>query len=153
MRGQHLFERSLHARRKIMMALLERFLCFARRAKPLLQICREQPSQHRSLVGVAPRHLRALILVREIFEAQPERKRPIRTHDAAKFFEKFRLAVCRKPHHLVFVAKFPEAEILRQRRVIHPERVRKSNLAKDSHPRALAKGPHRTRKIAESIRR
>src|SRR4029077_2964451 len=121
--------------------------------QPLLQICREQPPQHRSLAGVAPRHLRTLILMREIFEAQPERKRPVSAHKAAKFFEEFRRAVRRKPHHLVLVAKLPEAEILRQRRVVHPERVWKSNLAEDSHARALANGPHRTCEIPESIRR
>src|ERR1700747_3520731 len=49
MRGQHLFERSLHARRKIMMALFERLLRFSCRPTPLLEIRREQPPDNRTL--------------------------------------------------------------------------------------------------------
>src|SRR6516162_490002 len=66
---QHFFERSLHARRKIVMALFERLFRFARGPEPLLEVGREKSSEHRSLAGVAPRHLGPLILMREMVQA------------------------------------------------------------------------------------
>ena len=68
-------------------------------------------------------------VVREIFETEAEGKRAVGVNDAAKFVEKFGLAVGGEAHHFVFVAKFPESEILGQRGVIHAERMRKGDFA------------------------
>ena len=72
-------------------------------------------------------------------------------NDAAKFFEKFRLAIGGEAHHFVFVAKFPKAEILRERGVIHAERMGKRDFAERAHARAFADGPHRAGEIAEPV--
>ncbi len=93
------------------------------------------------LVAVAPGHFRALALMREIFEAEAEGERLVGVNDAAKFLEKFGLAVRGEAHHFVFVAEFPEAEILRERGVIHSERMRKSDFAERAHVADLRPSP------------
>ena len=89
--------------------------------------------------------------MREILETELEGKRRVHVNDTAKFVEKFRLAVRGQAHHFVFVAKFPEADVLRQRGVIHAERMRKSDFAEGLHARAFAERPHGTGKIAETV--
>ncbi len=103
-------ESRLHAGGEIVVALRERLAWFARRPEALLEVWREESAEHRRARRIAPGHVRALALVREIFEPEAERKRPVRPHDAPKLLEKFRLAVSCQAHHFVFVAEFPEAE-------------------------------------------
>ena len=81
---------------------------------------REHAAKHGGLIGFAPAHFRAGALMREIIQAEAETRAAIGQHDAAKFIEKFRLAVSGEAHHFIFVAKFPKAEILGERGVIHP---------------------------------
>ena len=111
----------------------------------------EKAAEHRGAVGLAPGHVGALALVREIFQAQAEGKRRVHVNDAAKFIEEFRLAVGGEAHHFVFVAEFPEAEILRERGVIHAERMRESDFAEVLHARAFAQRPHGAGEIAEAV--
>ena len=66
-------------------------------------------------------------MMREIIQSQFESIAGIGLDDTTEFFKKFRLAIRSQTHHFVFVAKFPEAHVLRQRGVIHPQRVRKRN--------------------------
>ena len=85
--------------------------------------------------------------------SRPSRKESgaVGAHDLAKFLEEFRLAIRGEAHHFVFIAKFPEAEILRQRRVVHAERMRERDFAEHLHARAFADRPHGARKIAEAV--
>src|SRR5215469_12061019 len=93
--------------------------------------------------------------MREIFQAQPEAKvSTVRTkaHNVAKRFHVFRLAVSGQTHHLVFVGEFQEAEVLRHRAVVQTQRMRKSDGVSNLHAIAPAHSPHRTGKIAETVR-
>src|SRR6202042_2031913 len=51
----------------------------------------------------------------------------------------------------VFVAKFPEADVLRERCVIDAERMRESDFAERLHAGTFAERPHGTGEIAESV--
>src|SRR5271155_3193412 len=135
------------------MALLDRLIGLARGAETLFQISRKKAAEDRRAVRFAPGHVRALILMREISEAETEGERAVHANDPAKLIEKFRLAVRRQAHHFVFVAEFPEAEVLRERRIVHSERVRKPDISEDVHPRPRARRPHGAREIAKAIRR
>ena len=150
-RGENFFERGLHAGREIVVALLERLVGEARGAEAFFEIRRKKPAENGSAVGITPGHVRALRLVREIFQAQAEGKRRVHVNDAAKFFEEFRLAVGSEAHHFVFVAKFPEADVLRERGVIHAERMRERDFAERLHARTFAERPHGTGEIAEAV--
>ncbi len=80
--------------------------------------------------------------MREIFKAEPEGQRPIGAHDAAKFVQISGLAIGGEAHHFVFIAELPEAEILRERGVIHPQRMRESNFAQSVHVADLRQCAH-----------
>ena len=75
----------------------------------------------------------------------------MREHDLAEFVEISGLAIRRQAHHLVFVAKFPEAEILGDRRVVHAQGMREGHGAVDLHAIALAGGPHGAGEIAQAV--
>ena len=69
-------------------------------------------------------------MVREVIQAQAETiSAVIRLHDLAELFQELRLSIRRQAHHFVFVAKFPEAHVLRERRVVHAQRMRKRDRA------------------------
>ena len=87
----------------------------------------------------------------EVLKAQPERKRTIGINDPAEFVQEFRLAVGCQAHHLILVAEFPEANVLRQRGVIHSERMRKPDFPKCPHFRPFAQGPHGAGKVPQAI--
>ncbi len=77
----------------------------------------------------------------------------IGAHNFAKSIEKLRRAVSGQAHHFVFISEFPETEILRQRGVIHPQRMRKRGRPVGRKSCARAIRPHRTREIAKPIHR
>src|ERR1700684_4636893 len=151
MRSENFFERGLHACGNAAMALLEWPPLFARGPQPLFQVSREKPAQHRCAIRLSPTHVRALGLMREIFQTQAKRKRPIGIYYLAKFIGKFRFTVSRQAHHLVFVAKLPEADVLRQRGVIHSQRMREPDFSEGAHVRSFAQGPHATGKVTQAI--
>src|SRR2546422_4363896 len=83
-------------------------------------------------------------------EAETKRgiiRAPVRAHDVAESVELLGLPVGGETHHFVFVAEFQEAEILCQRRVIQPERMRKRHGALNFHPRPCTCPPHRAGEI------
>ena len=123
---QNFFECRLHARREVAMALFNRLFGFACGAKPHFQVVREQSAENRSRACIAPSHFWALDLVREIVEIQPKLHAAIGAHDFAKLIEETRSAIGAEAHHFVFIAEFPEAEILSQGGVVQAKRVRES---------------------------
>src|SRR5215831_12208703 len=148
MRSEYFFERGLHAGGKVMVARQQRLIGFPRRPQPLLEVRGKEPALYGCPVGFAPTHLRALALVRKIFEPQAKRKRLVGAYDPAEFLQELRLAVGRETHDLVFVAEFPETQVLRQGGIEDSQRMRKADLAKCAHPRPFAEGPHGAREIA-----
>src|SRR6266849_3951136 len=93
--------------------------------------------------------------MRKISQAQPKAELTavrIETHDVSKGLEMRGLAVGSEAHHLVFVAKFQKAQILRDRAVIKPQRMRKRDRTFNFQLIAAARAPHRTRKIAQAVR-
>src|SRR5580704_6611329 len=90
-------------------------------------------------------------MMREVIEAQPKSV-PIGTHDIAKRFELFRLAIGREAHHLVLIAEFQKAQILRDGTIEEAQRMRKRDRAVDLHAAAFAGAPHRAREIPKAIR-
>src|ERR1039458_4139227 len=76
-----------------------------------------------------------------------------RDHHLSHEIEKFRLAIGRETHNLVLVAIFGEAEILCERRVSQPQRMRKGNCTKGFDSISAANTPHRARKVSETIDR
>ena len=106
-----------------------------------------------SLAGVAPGHVGTRAVMLEIFEAQAETDASVGAHDAAKLIQISRLAVSGQAHDLVFVAKLAKPEILRHGGVIHAQRVRKCDGARDIHAIALARSPHRAGEIAQPVGR
>ena len=80
MRGQDFFERGLHAGGEIVVALLERLVRLCAPGRGAFRDTSKTGGRCTGvLVGVAPAHVRALALMREIFEAEPEGKRRCRT--------------------------------------------------------------------------
>src|SRR5580704_1693814 len=138
MSAKDLFQRSLHARRYVVMPLFEWFAVLARWAQAFFQIRGEEPAEHWRLICFPPSHIGALALMGEIFKAQPERKRAIGINDTSKLVQKFRLAVGRETHHFVLVTEFPEANVLGEGRVVQPQRMGKSDLAEHPHLRPFA---------------
>ena len=93
-------------------------------------------------------------MVAKILEVELEGAVGQERHDLAHGIEVRRLAIRRKPHHLVFVAIMGKAEILRQRLVEDAERMRKIHAAvlpRDRSP--LPDAPSRTGEIAEAVDR
>src|ERR1700722_3502074 len=150
-RRENFFQRSLHASGYIPVPLIERFSFFTRGPQPLFQISRKEPAKYWCPICFSPTHVRALALMREIFQAQVERQRPVGMDDEQKLLQKFRLAVSRQAHHFVFVAEFPEADVLGQRGVIHSQRMREPNFAEWMHFRPFAKRPHATCEISQTV--
>src|SRR5258707_10532155 len=89
-------------------------------------------------------------MMREIFQAEAK-SGALCMYDVAKFRQKFRVAVRSEAHHFVFVTEFQKAEILRDRTVIKPQRMRKRDRTVNVHAPFEARAPHRTRKIAQSV--
>ena len=71
--------------------------------------------------------------------------------DTAKLIAVLGVAIRRKAHHLVLVAKPPEPQVLADGRVAKPERVRESHRAVHFQAIALAGCPHRAREIAQTV--
>ena len=69
----------------------------------------------------------------------------------AKLIEVGRLTVGAEAHHLVFVAKFPEAEVLGDRGVVHSQRMRERHRAVHLHAVALAGGPHGAGEVTQAV--
>ena len=75
------------------MTLFEGFISFACGAETFFEIRGKEAAKYGSAIGFAPAHFRALALMREIFQAEPEGERAIGVSDAVEFLEKFGLAV------------------------------------------------------------
>ena len=93
----------------------------------------------------------AFAVVHEIFQAQAKAERAVGENDAAELVEIGGLAVSGQAHDFEFVAKLPEAEVLRDGRVVHAEGMREGDRALDIHVRACAGAPHGAGKIAEAV--
>ena len=154
---QHLEQDFLEARLQRRSAVAMNFFDRSRRITGRPQALGHEVGIHGaefgSLSGVAPGHVRARDVMLEIFETQAETDVSMSSHDAAKFIEISRLAVSGQAHHLVLIAKFFKAEVLRDRGVIQAERVRECNRAGDIHPIAPARSPHGAGEIAQPVRR
>ena len=103
-----LFEPRLQCRSHIAVAILERRFRIARGPQPLRHRLRIHPPECRGLVGFRPAHLRPSAVVRKIFQRQFE-STALRFHNLPKLFEKLRLPVSAKSHHLVFIAEFQKS--------------------------------------------
>src|SRR5271165_6500145 len=90
-------------------------------------------------------------MVLEIVKAQAEADAAVGVNNFSEFVEVSRLAVRGEAHHFVFVAEFPEAEVLRNRGVIHAERMRKGNGPIDMHAIAAAGTPHGAGEISKAV--
>src|SRR5215831_3289614 len=93
-------------------------------------------------------------MVRKVIEPEAEPVAAgaiLETHDVAKEFQLFGLSVGGQPHDFVFVAKFQEAKILRDRAVKESQRMRKRNGPFDFHAAAAAGSPHSAGKITEAV--
>ena len=133
------------------MHFFDRSRGIARRPQPLGHVVRIHRAQLGSFIGVAPGHLRPGAVVLEIFQAQAEADAAVGADDAAEFIEIGRLAICGQAHHFVFVAEFAESQILRHRRVVHPQRMREGDRAVNLHAIAVAGAPHGAGEIAQPV--
>src|SRR6185437_3444563 len=153
MRFKDFLERSLHAGGQIAMPLRERFFGFSSGPEALFEVGRKKATEYGSSTGIAPRHFRPFALMTEILETEAEGKRRVRPDDFPEFAEKFRLAIGREAHDFVFVAELPKSKVLREGGVVHAERMRERDFAKDVHLRAFARGPHGAGEITQTIHR
>ena len=150
----HLFEPRLQRRSQIAVAILERRFRIARGPQPLRHRLRIHPPERRGLVSFRPTHLRTCAVVNEVMEAETKRgiiRAPVRAHNVSENIELLGLPVGGETHHLVLVAEFQEAEILCQRRVIQPERMRKRHGTLNFHARPCARPPHCAGEITQSV--
>src|ERR1051325_4509238 len=89
----------------------------------------------------------------EMLEPEVKPELAVELHDLLEVVAVLRLAVRAEPHHFVFVAVLPEAQILRQRRVEDSERVRKSDRAIDRELIAASDSPHAAGEISQPVDR
>src|SRR5262245_16267523 len=89
----------------------------------------------------------------EKIKVQPEGPIRQKAYQLAHVPEVGRFAVWSESHHLVFVAVVRETEILRERLVEYPERVRKIDPSCDRKIRPCSKTPGRAGKISKAIDR
>src|ERR1022692_1307549 len=112
----------LHRAGDVAVALLERILWASARAEQIFQRLREEIGKRRraSLPGVG----RLVAVMAEVGEVQLEAAVRSELHDLAHLVQLAGLAVRREAHHLVLIAIVREAEILGQRLVEEPKRMR-----------------------------
>src|SRR5215475_6901317 len=94
-------------------------------------------------------------MMNEIVQPQIEARLSVlpEQHDLAEFVLELRLAVRSEPHHLVLVAVFPKAQVLRDRRVEETERVREGDRSGNRQFLVTAYAPHRAGEISQSVDR
>ncbi len=146
-----LFQARLHGRGDVVMAPGYGLGGRARSPHAPFEVFREHAAELGGLVGFAPSQFWSGAVVTEVIEAQGEARAAVGPNDALKFVEEFRLSVRGEPHHFVFVAKFPKPEVLRERCVIHPQRMRESDRSVHVEPVAGARSPHGAGKISQAI--
>src|SRR5580704_2752940 len=137
------------------MPLLQRSFRRAFSSKPSRQLIGEKLALDGCRCCVGPAHLGTGTMMNEKVEPKLKSVRPrfwVESHNVAKHVERFRLAIRRQAHHLIFVAIFQESEILRDRAVVKTKRMRECDRAVDLHARTGAATPHRAREIAKPIR-
>ena len=108
----------------------------------------------RPIVGepFRPRHVDALVVVREVVEVQLEEVR--RLHELAHLLAvDVGVAVRGEAHHLALVAVLREAQPLRDGRVEDAERVREEHAVEHVEVVAVAEREHRRGEVAEAVHR
>src|SRR5579864_439094 len=143
----------LHGRGQVSVALFERLFGRTGVAQALFEKRRKEAAEHRRFIGLLPGHFRAALVMREIAKVETETDGTFGANDVAKFVEKRRRAISGEAHYFVFITKLPEAQILRHRRVEHPERMRKCDGAIDANLRTFADSPHGAGEITQTVRR
>ena len=134
------------------MPLIQKVRQVAALDRAFFEIGRKKPAgNYRGLSGVTPSHVRATILMRKIFKSQSKGKRWITSNDTPTFVEEGGLAVGGQTHHLVFVTKLPEAEILSEGRVIDSQRMRERYLAQRAYSRSFANAAHEACEVTQSV--
>src|SRR5205823_1035870 len=103
--------------------------------------------------AVAPRHLDAIGPVAEVRQVELEPAARLEVDQGFDLTHVTRFAVRREAHDLEFVAVVREAEILREREIQQPERVRKVHALADMEAGALDLSPRRADEIAEAVNR
>src|SRR5688572_12480344 len=109
------------------MTALDRRTGLSRRPQALLKMIGvEFPDHWRTFI---PGDLGPDFMVNEIIQPQLEARLsvPLQQHDLVEFILELRLAVRSEPHHLVLIAVFPEAQILRNRRIEEAQRMREGD--------------------------
>src|SRR5579862_9749171 len=134
------------------MPLIERFIRSPCWSEPFFEVRGKEPADYWSAGSIVPSHVRTIILMRKIFKSQAKGKRWTRPNNTLKFVEKRRLAVCRQAHDLVFVAEFPEAEILSECCVIHSQRMGERHFAKRAYSWSFAHAAHEICEVAQTVR-
>src|SRR4030088_2622096 len=102
------------------MSLFERLIGPTNGAQQASHLRRKHLAHRRCFVGVRPGHFRTAAMVREVVESKTKTLAAgvlVKVHDLAEGCKLLRLAIRAEPHHLVFVAKFQEAEKLRNRAI------------------------------------
>ena len=145
-----LLQARLQRGRDVLVARLDRLALLARRSERLAQpLGVERPQRRRSAV---PGHVHALAVVEEVLEAEPEEV-AVEADDVAHHVEVARLAVGGEAHDLALVAPRAEAQVLRDRRVGHAQRVRVEHAREDLHVGPAAVGEHRAGEVPEAVDR
>ena len=135
----------------VAVSILERIGRLAAWPKKIFQRRREQIAELRRVIVPLVRDLRSVMA--EIIKVQPEGPIRQKTNQFAKLVEVGRFAVWSKSHHLVFIAVVREPEILRQRLVEHPKRVRKIDPLRDRKIGPASETPGRAGKISKTVDR
>ena len=102
-------------------------------------------------LAVFPGHVHALAEMAEVAEIQLESAIGLGRDHLPQLVGLRWLAIGRESHHLVFIAVFGEAEVLRDRGVKQAQRMRIMNALKNIDRIATADGEHRRDKIAKAI--
>jgi hypothetical protein len=116
-----------------------------------LELRREYAADRR--LAVVPRHLHAVGPVAEERQIELEGAVGAEMKELPHAIDVRGLAIRRQPHHLEFIAVFPEAEELRQREIQQAERMRIEDAAIDSERAAGGASPRRAHEIAEAVNR
>src|SRR5947209_2540107 len=75
----------------------------------------------------------------------------VKSYDFAKRLQLFGLSIRSQAHHLVLIAEFLEAEVLRHRCVRQPYRMGESHGARDLHAACFTDTPHGACEIAKPV--
>jgi hypothetical protein len=90
-------------------------------------------------------------VVHEVGEIQLEPVARFHANERTEAIDVLGLAVGRETHHLELVAVLGEAEVLRDRRVQEPHRVREFDPVADRDGVGASDAPHRADEIAEPV--